>query len=45
MKTRVDDLESGVAKGACNHFGAAVVAIQAGLGDENANFLITSCHD
>ena len=36
----VDDLHAGVAEGAGDDFGAAVVAIEAGLGDENANFLV-----
>ncbi len=34
----VDDLHAGVAEGAGDDFGAAVVAIEAGLGDQHSNF-------
>ena len=36
----VDDLHAGIAQGAGDHFGAAVVAVQAGLGDQHADLLL-----
>jgi hypothetical protein len=35
----VDDFHAGVAEGAGDNLGAAVVAVEAGLGDQYANFL------
>src|SRR5262249_51945998 len=35
-QARVDDLEAGVAQGARDHLGAAVVPVEAGLGDDDA---------
>ena len=31
----VDHLETGVAEGACNHFGSAVMPVQTGFGDQD----------
>jgi hypothetical protein len=36
VEARVDDLEAGVAQGTRDDLGAAVVAVEAGLGDEDA---------
>src|SRR5581483_3964854 len=37
----VDDFHAGIAQGTGNHLGAAVVTIQAGLSDEDADFLFS----
>ena len=36
----VDDLHAGVAEGAGDDFGAAVVAVESGLGDEDADWVM-----
>jgi hypothetical protein len=36
-KPRIDDFETGIAKGASYDFGAAIVSIESGFGDEHAN--------
>ena len=36
----VNHFHAGVAQGAGDHFGAAVVAVEAGLGDQYADFLL-----
>jgi hypothetical protein len=36
----VDDLVTSVPKGACNHFGSAVVAVKSGLGHHDAQRLV-----
>ena len=38
-KAGIDNFHAGVAEGAGNDLGAAVVAVEAGLGDQHANFL------
>ena len=40
VQAGVDDLHAGVAQGAGDDFGATVVAVEAGFGDEDADFLI-----
>ena len=34
----IDDLHAGIAQGASDHLGAAVVAVETGLGDEDTDF-------
>ena len=36
----VDHFHAGIAQGAGDHLGAAVVAVEAGLGDQDADFLV-----
>ena len=37
----VDDFHAGIAEGAGDHFGAAVVTVETGLGHQDADFLLS----
>lgn len=37
MQTRIDHLEPGVAEGTSNDFGAAIVSVETGFGDEDSS--------